>query len=504
MSPVSNSWDKSLKETVPSFALESASELSKLRTFDAPKEIFFSENTPPKTDGKASASDGGPKHRIVFMRGESSPSTLIEESLLRHHYDVTACANPGQLTAAINKEPFDLLLMDHAADIMTRQAIVRQVKETHPALPILLIFPPLSEDDIEAVVSEGLAEVVTRDMDGAYLLRIPDKIGQLVAKRKTTRKALSPTTKTPADDEITEQVDLQEVANGLLGAISNTQKASLTVLAGPDAGKVSHLGENAFIIGRDPTCQLQLKDESISRYHARITKNQHNKLTIEDLDSTNGTFIDGERIEKQDLEEGDKILLGQDTLIKYQKQDSIDKSYYDELYYSSTRDGLTGLYNRRFCLEKIGTDLSYSRRHILPVSLMIFDIDLFKNVNDTYGHPTGDTVLTTIAQLTAETCRTEDILGRYGGEEFIIFAMGTDNLGAQIFAERIRDKIEHKQIMAIDGSRRLFNTTVSIGIATTRAKVCYTFEKLMTEADANLYKAKETGRNRVVASEIFE
>jgi diguanylate cyclase (GGDEF)-like protein len=278
----------------------------------------------------------------------------------------------------------------------------------------------------------------------------------------------------------------------------------LVVIAGPDAGLLVHLNNSKFIVGRDPTCHIHLKDESISRFHASIKSSRKGYLIIQDLNSTNGTFIDGKRIHRHRLKEGDKILFGQNTLIRFEKQDAIDESYYDELYFSSTRDALTGIYNRRFCLEKFNTELSYARRHHLPVSLILFDIDLFKKVNDTYGHPTGDRVLSTLATVVSRTVRTEDTFGRYGGEEFIIVAMDTDMLGAQVFAERIRTKIAEEQIVAKDESRRIIHVTVSIGVATTSAPFCYDAEKLIAAADANLYTAKAKGRNRIIASEVFE
>jgi two-component system, cell cycle response regulator len=497
MASMTDSEDKKKKDDLPSFAMESANELSKLRKSESPTTGLFGPIDEEMLQVSA-------KTRILFLRGDSAPSSLIEESLIRHQFDVTSIKTVDEALSTLDEEPFEILLMDHAFEADERSDLLRQIRDCCPELPVLMVLALLSEDEELGLNAVPNSDILVRDTDGAYLLRIPDRIEQLLVRRKTTQKAESPMEKPSKGDEVTEEVDLQEVANGLLGIISESQKASLTVLAGPDLGKVTHLGDTTFVIGRDSTCQLQLKDDSISRYHARIYRDKDGQLYIEDLDSTNGTFISGNRIKKQVLNEGDTILLGEDTFLKYQIQDSIDKNYYDEIYYSSTRDALTGIYNRKYCVEKIKTDLSYARRHLLPVSLMMFDVDHFKKVNDTYGHPTGDAVLTAIAEVSFKTLRTEDILGRYGGEEFLVFAMDTSHLGAQILAERLRDNIERRQIMALDGSRRLLNVTVSIGIATTDLKTCYEFDKMMSHADANLYKAKENGRNRVIATEMFE
>ena len=494
MARASDISNKKTKAAMPSYAIESAVELSKLRSSHPVSSGFFSLNL----DQVESSQTAG---RILFCRGDFAPSALLEESLKRHQYQVTSVQEIDVLNELLEKNCYDLLMLDHALPFEKRILLTLKIKHKQNGLAVLLVFPPLTDSEVQRVPANIFTAI--RDMDGAYLLKIPDIIREILQAQKDEEKPESLIPTLSLTDETTEQVNLQEVANGLLGDINASKKASLVVLAGPDVGRVSHLGEDAFLIGRDPTCHLQLKDESISRFHARIYLDD-GQLTVKDLASTNGTYISGKRINESRLNEGDKLLLGQDTLIKYQKQDAIDKSYYDELYFSSTRDGLTGIYNRRFCQEKIKTDLSYARRHNLPVSLMLLDVDHFKRVNDAYGHPTGDVVLSAIAEVTANTVRTEDILGRYGGEEFIIFAMDTPHLGAQIFAERIRDAIENREIMAIDGSRKIIHATVSIGIATTTAKSCYDWEKLVTESDANLYKAKAKGRNCVIASELFE
>jgi len=266
-------------------------------------------------------------------------------------------------------------------------------------------------------------------------------------------------------------------------------------------GTVVQLDGSVCVVGRDPSCKLRLRDESISRFHSSIKQHKNGAVTIKDLNSTNGTYVGGRQRDIAELKDGDKILLGQDTLIKYQLQDSIDKNYHDELYVYSTRDGLTGLYNRRSSMERIRTNMSYAKRHSFPVSLLMLDIDHFKRVNDTYGHLAGDQVLATVAKIALSTVRTEDILGRYGGEEFILFALHTDLAGSEVLAERIRSKIE-QEIIVIEDDPRSIRTTVSIGIASIVSGNDYHLDKLISVADINLYKAKDRGRNCIVASEL--
>ena len=307
----------------------------------------------------------------------------------------------------------------------------------------------------------------------------------------------------PASQGPFSAVDIAVSKTTPLGVAVQLPKPSLVVVAGPDVGAVAHLTDSMFLIGRDPSCQLQLRDESVSRFHISIKPGPDGSLIIRDLNSTNGTYITGKRIHTEKLNEGDKILLGQNTLIRFQKQNAVDERYEDEIYYASTRDGVTGAYNRRACLEKITADLSYARRHGLPCSLILFDIDYLEHVNDAYGHLTGDLVMSATAKTVSSTVRAEDIFGRYQGEEFIVFAMDTNLLGASAFAERIRDSVERQHIIANDDTRRIVRVTISLGIATTSAQHLYTADHLISEAEGNLNQAKVKGRNCVVASEIF-
>ncbi len=160
----------------------------------------------------------------------------------------------------------------------------------------------------------------------------------------------------------------------------------------------------------------------------------------------------------------------------------------------ANRDGLTGLYNARFFQEALEREVEKTKRTGRPLTLIIFDADRFKRVNDRYGHPVGDHILQQISRLALSVLRGYDVLARYGGEEFI--AMLTDTTGAQgiILGERLRKMIEQRPYVTDDGDA--IKATVSLGVAQARAP--YEKKELITQADQALYRAKETGRNRVL------
>jgi diguanylate cyclase (GGDEF)-like protein len=162
----------------------------------------------------------------------------------------------------------------------------------------------------------------------------------------------------------------------------------------------------------------------------------------------------------------------------------------------SSRDSLTGLYNRWFVLEKIDSELNRALRHGSPMSLLMLDLDHFKRVNDTWGHSAGDQVLQGIGRLLRDSCRVYDVPGRYGGEEFCIVLPETKTGNTAAVAERIRQRLATNELPCGDGS---IAVTVSIGIAGTDSADAGTLNpaELIDRADRALYAAKNRGRNRV-------
>jgi two-component system C4-dicarboxylate transport sensor histidine kinase DctB len=169
----------------------------------------------------------------------------------------------------------------------------------------------------------------------------------------------------------------------------------------------------------------------------------------------------------------------------------------EELRLKSITDPLTGLFNRRFFLDTASKLVSAANRHNLPLSVMMIDVDHFKQINDLHGHLAGDRILLTLACLYTEEMREVDVLARFGGEEFIVALPYTDALTAQIVAERIRAKVMNHSI-EIDG--KTVRVTISAGISQYRSNEG-SIKEAIQRADKALYEAKECGRNRVVMSE---
>ncbi|MHB2017528.1 MAG: diguanylate cyclase [Candidatus Xenobia bacterium] len=268
------------------------------------------------------------------------------------------------------------------------------------------------------------------------------------------------------------------------------------MITGTAAGRVFRLEGPETICGRGSSAGIVLTDTGISRNHAKLVKHRNGQVELVDLGSTNGTFIDGTRIRSHTLRDGDRFRLGPDVMLKFSLQDPVEEKLQRQLYERATLDALTQIYNRNALLDRLGEELVQSKRHSDPLSLLMIDVDLFKRVNDTYGHLAGDQVLRSLARRMTEVGRHDDLLARYGGEEFALLARQSAD-GSVGHAERLRKSIA---AMEIDlGEGQVISVTVSIGIATQSASAPYgSWEEFVQLADQALYQAKHAGRNRVV------
>jgi diguanylate cyclase (GGDEF)-like protein len=279
-------------------------------------------------------------------------------------------------------------------------------------------------------------------------------------------------------------------------ARQNELRGTLTVLIGADVGAAFTLGSTT-LIGRNPNAQIIVADDGISRDHARIWAHD-GRYEVEDLGSTNGTFLDGQRVQgRMPLRDGARIHLGH-TLLRFALQDQIERESSRRIYEMSVRDGLTGVFNRRYFDERLTTEYAFAARHRTPLCVLLADIDHFKRINDQIGHQAGDEVLRAIANELKKGIRTEDVVARYGGEEFAMIARGIDPNGALLFAERVRSLVERAHVV---WEGRRVSVTISVGVAHNQVVPAITRgEELTAAADAALYRAKSAGRNRVVST----
>lgn len=274
------------------------------------------------------------------------------------------------------------------------------------------------------------------------------------------------------------------------------------------------ISENPFIIGRGRQCGLTLEGDSVSRKHCAIHF-RDGSYFIRDLQSTNGTFVNDQANEEVRLKAGDRIRIG-NQIFKFLSADHIEAEYHETAYSMMTRDGLTGAFTRRYFEDALKRDLARAKRSAQPISLMMFDVDKFKSINDQFGHLAADRALMDLTRRVLTILASEHIMARFGGDEFIVLLSDTNYREAQEIAEICRTVAE---LETFGGISRDIPITISIGVTTayssedgllvldspsplfdpngTPAYADVTMETLLSHVDACLYEAKNEGRNCV-------
>lgn len=264
------------------------------------------------------------------------------------------------------------------------------------------------------------------------------------------------------------------------------------VLSGGAVGMMYKLNRDGpMVIGRGLGADVRLDDEGVSRQHSKVTAVGNGDAVLEDLGSSNGTFVNGDRIQRHTLKDGDKVQVGSISILKFSYQDDLERAFQEQLFDRGIKDGAIGIYNKKYLLDRIDSDYSHAQRHRTNLSLLMFDIDHFKEINDTYGHPAADLVLKELAQIVRRTLRTSDVFARYGGDEFVVLMREIDDAGTLVLAKRVH-KLIKKHKFVFEGMQ--ISITISLGMASLSDNVKNATE-LLGVADKYLYKAKQAGRD---------
>jgi diguanylate cyclase (GGDEF)-like protein len=266
-------------------------------------------------------------------------------------------------------------------------------------------------------------------------------------------------------------------------------QSCLVVIYGPDLGHRYELADNELTIGRDIANSITVDLDNVSRRHARLVQ-RDDKVFLQDLGSTNGTFLNDEEVKGDvPLRSGDLVKVG-GAIFKFLYGGNVESLFHEEIYRITIGDGLTQCFNKRYFLEFLEREMARGQRYGRPLSLMMFDLDHFKQVNDLHGHDRGDKALAAIGQIVSATLRTSDFAARYGGDQFLLLLPDTGRPGAVDVAEKLRRCIERAEITDIG------RLTASFGIAALPDDGGEP-ERLLHKAARALYAAKANGRNRV-------
>lgn len=277
----------------------------------------------------------------------------------------------------------------------------------------------------------------------------------------------------------------------------------LVWVAGGDVGRLFRLdfSSGPVVIGRDQESDIHFDCTEVSRRHAKIASRPGGIPRLEDLGSKNGTFVNGEPVTAHSLKHGDGIQIGSRVVLRFVYHDEQEMCLLEDLFNRATIDSLTGLTNRGHFGHVLDVEWSFATRHVLDLSICLFDVDHFKEINDEYGHPVGDRILKQFARHLERTARLEDLKVRYGGDEFLALLRNTNLQGALALANRFRDRIVASVFEADDHAIRITTSTGVIGI-NGKDLPELSQEAAIRFVDEKLYEAKHKGRNRIEGGQL--
>jgi len=284
-----------------------------------------------------------------------------------------------------------------------------------------------------------------------------------------------------------------------VGPPPEDEDLALLVLAGPARGRYYRVPRRGGAVGRDHEAALRFDDPGISRLHCRLFRNDRGYFEIEDLGSRYGTFVEGQKIDRQVVLDGDRVQVSAETTFRVRYLDSREPEGLEPSSPVRTKDPLTGLPNRRYLLERLEQEYAFARRHHAPLSVLMLDLDHFQRINGEHGHGAGDRVLRAVARTLHNTVRTEDLLARIGGDEFVVVTREADDDKSRAFAERLVRVLRERPLMVKETRTQL---TASVGISTYGRGSGSSMMELLVEADAALNEAKRHGRDRVQVFEV--
>src|SRR2546421_6253107 len=259
-------------------------------------------------------------------------------------------------------------------------------------------------------------------------------------------------------------------------------------------------------LGRALEADVRVNDSRASRLHARITTERdestgETRYRLNDLDSTNGTQLNGQPIDEAFLQDGDKFEIG-DQLIRFEMLDEIDREFQQQIHRLLVHDDLTGLLTSKSFFSELRREAARAEAESMPFCVLMSDLDYFKEVNDTFGHLVGSETLEEVGAVIKRALRAGDVGARFGGEEFAAFLLDADYAQGLVAAERVRAAIAEHEFSAVrrggEGAARTHRITISIGVAAS-PEDGRDLIQLGELADSALYRAKRSGRNRICA-----
>jgi diguanylate cyclase (GGDEF)-like protein len=275
----------------------------------------------------------------------------------------------------------------------------------------------------------------------------------------------------------------------------------LTVIVGQHPGRVYALDAPTMVIGRGAECAVRLEGDGVSRNHARITRHA-GQYTIEDLGSTNGTFIDGALATADPIKSGARIRVGTHVTLRFNLFDEEEAALQKRLYENVIQDTLTGAYNRRFFEQTLGNEVAQAKRLSTPLAVVAVQVDDVKRIIDYYTQAGADAFLRKLAKIVQGAGRPEDILARIEHDQFGLIIRGLQRPEVGALGEKIRSEVEVVEVLWQSGDFSLCieQVTVTVAIVTLADATTLTADGLLVEMAKRLDEGKQQGGNTVIGA----
>jgi diguanylate cyclase (GGDEF)-like protein len=455
--------------------------------------------------------------KIILIDDDEELLELVEEFLSFNGIEVTACTSGKEGLTMIEKETFDLAVLDVMMPGMSGLDVLKKINSDFSYLPVIMLTAKGEEIDRVVGIELGADDYMVKPFSSKELLARIKAIGRRKEKTLKERETNIDHAELALLYEVSQAVnqrdDLDEILVIILDAILkgvNSQKGSIMLIDEKSNSLVLRVFRNKYITDKSNKKIFNMGEGIGGRVaqtgKALIANDGHrNPLFLlregKDYNTRNlmcVPMIINNRVtgivnvsNKNDLTDYNEGDLGLVTALVSQMSVIVDKARLHDL---ATIDGLTGLYMHRYFQKRLDEEILCSKRYGHEFTLVMFDIDYFKKVNDTYGHQQGDMVLIDIAGLVKENIRVNvDIPARYGGEEFAVILPEQTWQKGKIFAERLRKVIENHKF---PGPTESLHVTISAGIGS-YPQDGEVKNMLINMTDRALYFAKNNGRNQV-------